>query len=204
MQKVDQATLDQLVEDLNKEPNEYVVSKWIVEKIPVIFNDDYETFIKTKLSIANKLGVDSCSIIFVGSSSTGFSLNPEKGFKVFDEESDIDIAVISHHYFNIAWHWMRMQDVALLNKRAKNGIKQHRNYYIFDGTIATDFFLPYLPFGEQWTKIIKDLEVIPLFKGREIHFRLYQDHKSLIDYHRFNVKRNLPKLLGIEPESINL
>ena len=91
MQKVDQATLDQLVEDLNKEPNEYVVSKWIVEKIPVIFNGDYETFIKTKLSIANKLGVDSCSIIFVGSSSTGFSLNPEKGFKVFDEESDIDI-----------------------------------------------------------------------------------------------------------------
>lgn len=204
MQKVDQATLDQLVEDLNKEPNEYVVSKWIVEKIPVIFNGDYETFIKTKLSIANKLGVDSCSIIFVGSSCTGFSLNPEKGFKVFDEESDIDIAVISHYYFNIAWHWMRMQDVALLNTSAKKGIRQHRNYYIFDGTIATDFFLPYLPFGEQWTKVIKDLEYIPLFKGREIHFRLYQDHKSLIDYHRFNVKRNLPKLLGIEPESINL
>lgn len=204
MQKVDQATLDLLVEDLNKEPNEYVVSKWIVEKIPVIFNGDYETFIKTKLSIANKLGVDSCSIIFVGSSCTGFSLNPEKGFKVFDEESDIDIAVISHYYFNIAWHWMRMQDVALLNMSAKKGIRQHRNYYIFDGTIATDFFLPYLPFGEQWTKVIKDLEDIPLFKGREIHFRLYQDHKSLIDYHRFNVKRNLPKLLGIEPESINL
>ena len=204
MQKVDQATLDQLVEDLNKEPNEYVVSKWIVEKIPVIFNGDYEIFFKTKLSIANKLGVDSCSIIFVGSSCTGFSLNPDKGFKVFDEESDIDIAVISHHYFNIAWHWMRMQDVTLLNKRAKNGIMQHKKHYIFDGTIATDFFLPYLPFGEQWTKVIKDLEDIPLLKGREIHFRLYQDHKSLIDYHRFNVKRNLPKLLGIEPESINL
>ena len=97
-----------------------------------------------------------------------------------------------------------MQVVALLNMRAKNGIKQRRNYYIFDGTIATDFFLPYLPFGEKWTKVIKDLEDIPLFKGREIHFRLYQDHKSLIEYHRFNVKRNLPKLLGIEPESINL
>lgn len=204
MQKVDQATLDQLVEDLNKEPDDYVVSKWIVEKIPAIFDGDYDSFIKTKLSIANKLGVDSCSIIFVGSSCTGFSLNPDKEFKVFDEESDIDIAVISHHYFNIAWHWMRMQDATLLNKNAKNGIRQHRKYYIFDGTIATDFFLSYLPFGDQWTKVIKELEEIPLFKGREIHFRLYQDHRSLIDYHRFNVKRNIPKLLGIEPKSINL
>ena len=204
MTRAKQDLLDQLADDVGKCSDDFVVSKRIVEKIPAIFNGNKEEFIRTKIFIANKLGVDACSIIFVGSSCTGFSLNPKKDFKNFDEESDIDIAVISHHYFNIAWHWMRSQDLGLLKRKVKKGIIQHRNGYIFDGTIATDYFLTYLPFGEEWNKVINELERFPIFHGREVHFRLYQDHKSLIDYHLKNVKRNLPKLLGINPESVLL
>lgn len=204
MVRANQEDLDRLAEACTSSSSEFVVSKWIVEKIPFIFHDDYDSFIKTKILIAQKLGIDTCSVVFVGSSSTGFSLNPNKKFKIFDEESDIDIAIISHHYFNEAWHWMKAQDESLLTGRAKQAIKMHRKRYVFDGTIATDAFLALLPFGKQWQSIISDLDKEPAFHGREIHFRLYQDHKSLIDYHIRNVKSNLPRLLGVEPESIDL
>lgn len=204
MARVEQKYLDELANDVDKGPDDFVVSKWIIERIPSIFNGDYEEFIKTKLFIANRLGIDSCSVIFVGSSCTGFSLNPDKDFKIFDELSDIDIAIISHHYFNIAWHWMKSVDIGLQKGKVRYSIAQHRSHYIFDGTIATDSFLTYLPFGNEWNSVIKELEKNPIFCGREVHFRLYQDHKSLIDYHRNNVKRNLPILLGVEAQSIEL
>lgn len=204
MVRANQKDLDELADACTSAASEFVVSKWIVERVPYIFQNDYDCYINTKISIAKKLGVDACSIVFVGSCSTGFSLNPKKNFKVFDDDSDIDIAVISHHYFNIAWHWMRMQDESLLTYKAKKAIKNHRSWYVFDGAIATDFILPLLPFGKEWQSVIADLEKDPMFQGKDINFRLYQDHKSLIDYHIKNIKKNLPQLLGVEPESKDL
>lgn len=200
MARINQEVLDELVDDCSNESDEFVVSKWIVEKIPHIFNGNFEHFVKVKLAIAKKLGIDSCSVVFVGSSCTGFSLNPAKDFKVFDEQSDIDIAIVSYYYFNVAWRWLRQQDATLLKGYAKKAYWSHRNFYIFDGTIATDKILDYLPFGAQWKKVIEELKQEPEFKDREIHIRLYQDHKALVDYHVRNVRNKLPQLLNVQPE----
>ena len=107
MARINQEILDELVEDCSAGNDEYVVSKWITEKVPAIFNGNFEQFVKVKLSIAKQLGIDSCSVVFVGSSCTGFSMNPSKDFKEFDEKSDIDIAIVSYYYFNVAWRWLR-------------------------------------------------------------------------------------------------
>lgn len=42
MARVDQNVLDQLAEDVDRGPEDFVVSKWIVEKVPSIFNGDYD------------------------------------------------------------------------------------------------------------------------------------------------------------------
>lgn len=69
--------------DFKQHPHEFLTSKWVLEKIPYIFNNDSEAYIKTKLKLASMIHVDSCSIIFVGSASTGFSLSPMKNFRKF-------------------------------------------------------------------------------------------------------------------------
>ena len=204
MERADQNTLDELLNDYCSESKEYVVSKWIVERLPVIFNGDEVLYLHTKLKIAELLDVDSCSVVFVGSSCTGFSLNPRKNCKKFDDKSDIDIAIISHYHFTEAWHWLRSQNIALLRGDVKKGYQKHRSFYIFDGTIATDQILSFLPFGHIWQEATKELEKMTIFKNREIHFRLYQDHKSLIDYHINNINKNLPELLGVSPMEIKL
>lgn len=204
MARVSQEILDKLIEDCIKQPYEIVVSKWIVEATPALFNGDRNEYLRIKALIAKKLGVDMCSVVFVGSSSTGFSLNPQKNFKTFDVSSDIDIAIVSHYFFNEAWHSLRLMDKAVLSERVKKAYNSHRSHYIFDGTIATDKILSQLPFGVSWRMVINEIKREPIFNNKDIHFRLYQDHKSLIDYHVANVRDNLSGMLGIKPQSEKL
>ena len=56
----------------------YMTSKWIIEKVPFVFADNLEQYIKWKEILATKIGVDSKAIVLIGSASVGFSLNPEK------------------------------------------------------------------------------------------------------------------------------
>ena len=55
MARINQEILDELVEDCSAGNDEYVVSKWIIEKVPAIFNGNFEQFVKVKLSIAKQL-----------------------------------------------------------------------------------------------------------------------------------------------------
>ena len=200
MIRVDQRILDRLANDCQTQPYDIVVSKWMVDSVPVLFNGNKDEYLRIKALIASKLEIDICSVVFVGSSSLGFSLNPNKNFKTFDSDSDIDIAVISHYYFNEAWHNLRRMDVALLSKKEMRAYNSHRSHYIFDGTIATDRILSQLSFGKAWRASIAELRRDPVFGNREIHFRLYQDHKSLIDYHISNIKNVLPNMIGVAPQ----
>jgi hypothetical protein len=204
MARVDQAILDELIADCAQQSYEIVVSKWIVEKTPSVFNGNKEEYLRIKSLIARGISIDMCSVVFVGSSCTGFSLNPSKNFKEFDGNSDIDIAIVSNHHFNVAWRWMRQIDMSTLKNKEINAIKQHRKHFVFDGTIATDFILPILPFGKDWGSVLASISNEPVFGGRDIHFRLYQDHKSLIDYHVNNLKNNLPRMLGVEAQDVIL
>lgn len=183
---------------------DFVISKWIIEKIPHIFNGDYDSFIKTKLLIGHLLDVDSCSVVFVGSCSTGFSLNPRKHFKLYNKKSDIDIAIVSNYHFNIAWHCIRNIDITQLLPDAVISINDHRQRLVFWGTIATDRILGLLPFGEQWLKAIEILRENPIFENRDINFRLYQDHDSLRAYHRDNLRKNIANIINVQPQSITL
>lgn len=204
MARVGQQILDELVNDCSTKQYDIVVSKWIVERIPAVFNGNESEYRRIKSKIAQMLDVNMCSVVFVGSSCTGFSLNPKKDFKTFDDDSDIDIAIISHHHFNLAWRWLRHQDYGLLKGEAKNAWWNHRNHYIFDGTIATDQILHQLPFGAEWSRVVSEIRQEPIFANKEVHFRLYQDHQALIDYHIRNVKTNLPKMLGVEINNVLL
>lgn len=190
--------------DYTSHNSDFIISKWIMEKIPHIFASDYTAFIETKIRIGKMLGVDSCAIVFVGSSSTGFSLNPSKNFKVYDDSSDIDIAIISNYHFNIAWHCIRNIDKNVQMPAVRAAIDDHRQRLVFWGTIATDKILGILPFGKEWTKAMEELKRNPIFEDRKINFRLYQDHDSLRAYHRYNLEHNIINILDVKPQSIPL
>lgn len=182
----------------------FLTSKWVLEKVPYIFGDNTEKYLQTKIEISKLLGVDSCSIIFVGSSCTGFSLSPRKIFHTFNENSDIDIAVISHYYFDVAWKTLRDIDMYKLPYDVQEAISEHKNRLIYWGTIATDKILGIMPFGRKWMDATQKIQEMEIFENREVNFRLYRDHESLRAYHIDNFKNKLPEIMNVEPKSIEL
>lgn len=199
-----QICITRFKEDFNKYEYDFLVSKWVVEKLPHIFNGDYEKFLQIKIKLSKLLQVDSCSIIFVGSSCTGFSLSPHKSFKEFNEESDVDIAIISHYYFDVAWHTIRNITLSNCTPDVRASIQEHRVNLIFWGTIATDKILGIMPFSRKWMQAKEEMEKEEVFENRKINFRLYQDHEALRAYHMHNFKANLSTMIGVESKSITL
>jgi hypothetical protein len=188
---------DEFIADLQKEKPEWVVSKWILERpTPYFFQKDHLAYIQWKNQLATKLGVDPHSIIVVGSANIGFSLNPDKNWKSFDDESDIDIAIISSDHFQQAWYFLRHIKPAeryRLSKEMQTVITSHETTYVYCGAIAAEMILGLLPFGEKWMAGIGEMnKESPL--GHTIGLRIYKDIESLRDYTIHTFKKLRAKL----------
>lgn len=181
-----------MIEDFKIELQEknpsFILSKWVLERVPIIFNDCSNTYIEYKELISKNIGIDSKAILFTGSSCCGFSLNPTKNYREFNSESDIDIAVISQHHFDISWHYLRnlKSEIYAFTPKQKFSIMDHRNRLIYWGTIATDKILEILPFGREWSQKLLELQKNKLFQNREIKLRIYKDFEALRAYHLNN------------------
>ncbi len=192
---------EQFLRALIDRPLSQVASTWIIERVPYIFREAFDDFIDWKHELASNLNVDSSSIVLTGSSCVGISLNPNKNFKIFDSDSDVDVAVISDYYFNESWRYLRNSGKWVMNKKgpaARQAVLEHINKYIYWGTIATDRLLPHLPFGKQWQMALDAMSSFPITEGRKVKVRIYKDFESLRSY-QIN---NLNDLRNIQIEKI--
>lgn len=202
--------LEKFKEDLIQYDPSWVASKWILDNSPEIFRTDFHAYIEWKESLATKLGVDSRAISFTGSACVGFSLNPTKRYQLFNDKSDVDIAIISQYHFDISWHCLRN----LGNKRYKftpaqqASVKDHVNRLIYWGTIATDKILSILPFANLWVKALDDMSKERPTDGKDINVRIYKDFESLRAYTVNNLKSLKDDLveekLKVKPNAIVL
>ncbi|MBL0104615.1 MAG: hypothetical protein IPP51_13160 [Bacteroidetes bacterium] len=175
----------------------FMTSKWIIEKVPFIFSDNLENYIKWKEILANKIGVDSKAIVLTGSASVGFSLNPDNNLREFNEKSDIDVAIVSQHYFDLSWHFLRNIGTKRYgyNRKENGAIDDHRTRLIYWGTIATDKIIQLLPFGEKWIIALNEMAAFEPTKDRTINIRIYKDFEALRAYHLNNLKTIKDKLI---------
>jgi predicted nucleotidyltransferase len=201
---------EQFIRELVEEPLSFLISKWILSRTPHVFGTDHEAYLAWKEILADKIGVDSCAITITGSAATGFSLSPHKNFRAFDDESDVDIAVVSHHYFDISWHYLRSLGALRyqLTKVQQDSILDHARRLIYWGTIATDKMLEILPFGRTWIEALTEMAAVAPTEHRGINARIYNDFESLRAYHTNNLNRIrndvLETMSGVKPDEITL
>ncbi|PJZ24887.1 hypothetical protein CH352_11850 [Leptospira hartskeerlii] len=184
-------TKDDFKVDLLSLDEHYIVSKWVTERIPHIFNGNIEEYMKWKITLSHLLEIDSKEIIFTGSSCLGFSMNPNKNFKDFDQKSDVDIAIISHYHFDMSWFTLRHLGTKFydLNYVEKASLDDHKNRLIYWGTIATDKILQLLPFSKQWMEAVSKLQNLMPIDGKEINFRIYNDFDSFKSYNINTIRK---------------
>ena len=182
---------------VNLSPTKFI-SKWIIDAVPVIFEEDYTSYLDWRNNLSKKIGVDPNDIFISGSASIGFSLNPNNNLKKFNDTSDVDICIISENYFNTAWYELRSikpYHPSMQNSKFKAAIENHRTKYIYWGTIATDRILPILSFGQKWDLALKSSTDDKHFGSRDLNFRIYKDNKSFRDYTIISVSKCRQKIL---------
>jgi len=166
-----------------------VAQRWVIDRTPYVFEGDQSRYVTWKSKLAEKIDVDGRAITLIGSASVGFSLSPEKNYCEFNEESDIDIAIVSSHHFELAWHTIRNLGAGIhgLNHLQRNSLADHRSRLIYWGTFDTKHLLPKLPFGKQWFEAFEKMTAIDPTRDRDINARIYRDFESLSAYHTNNL-----------------
>lgn len=176
---------------------EQFVSEYILEPVPFAFNRNLGDWINWKGKLAALIEVDPHSLVLTGSGATGYSLSPYKALRSFDSSSDLDVAVISSHHFEVAWRFLRRRRSRelQLDKKLRNAIDEHRTRFVYWGTIATDRLLPMLPFAKEWTHALETMSKDPRTSGREVKARIYKDFEALRAYQVQGVRSLQDQLL---------
>jgi len=170
--------------DLAALPASLFVSRWLLERVPFLFADDFNEYVDWKHYLSERLGVDPRAICLVGSAAAGVSLSPQRALRPFTESSDVDVALISAHHFDIVWLWLRSLGAERykLPRYAQEQIEDHRERLVYWGAIATDRLLQYTPLGKTWVPAL-DAAAAKLPGGRrDVNVRLFRDHEALRSY----------------------
>lgn len=171
-------------------PHPWLVTVWIIDRVPYVFKGDAGLYAEWRHDLAKNLGVDASALVITGSGAFGVSLNPDKNYKYFDDDSDIDVAIVSEHHFNVGWRTIRNLGSKFhkLSPLERASIVAHQKNYIYWGTIATDRILGVMPFGQEWSKALSEMANVDPTKGRTINARIYKDFDSLRAYQVFGLK----------------
>lgn len=190
---------------IEKEPRDFV-SHYLFEPIPFLFGGDLSVWISWKTSLARGLQVDPHDIVLTGSAAVGYSLNPTKGYKRFDESSDVDCGVVSQYHFEVAWRYLRLSRPLWLQQPSdtKRALNAHRLNYVFAGTIATDSILALLPFGAEWQGALDTMATMAPTVGRDVRLRIYRDYDSLRHYQARGIERLRNELMAATPADIGI
>lgn len=156
-------------QDLNddKFSNEYIVRKYLCNGSSPVLTD--ETIFDIKHSIAEHFKIHPNEIILTGSGKLGFSIAPNKRYKHFGEDSDIDIAIISETLFDAFWRELLDFNINWTSRTRRDQEEYNKfNNYFFQGWIRPDLF----PFHYKNKKIWFDF-----FRDLTYKFYPYGEHK---------------------------
>jgi hypothetical protein len=192
-----QMARDTILEDLRQFSARDFVSAHLFDRTPFVF-PTRQSFINWKKSLGKTIDVDPAAILLVGSAAIGVSMNPDRSFKAFDLDSDVDVAVVSNYHFTAAWRYLRNNGHkrSSLPQRQQIAWDDHVKRLIYWGTIATDKLLPLMPFAKAWMSASAAASRSAEIANREIRFRIYADYESLRSYQVMSTKRAQAALLA--------
>lgn len=191
--EIEQYKIDILNQELVDVYTKYVIAGdvwYFKEKFGNNWFDKYSQF---KVFISKKLGVHYNDIAIAGSAKTGFSINPTKNYKKFNDDSDIDIIIISQTLFYKFWQAYLTDSYSEL--RVKN--------YQYVCTCIFRKFITFEGFNKNneefcaWEKKTKGFEKdLQLRFGisNEIHYRIYESWEAAQMYYISGMLKNKNEL----------
>lgn len=146
---------------------------------------EHDKHFSLKAEIADHFKIHPSEVLIVGSAKIGFSIAPQKRYRFFHDQSDIDIAIVSTHLFNIVW-----EDVFNCWEDAGGwqNFDQFKQYF-FRGWIRPDY-LPTMRtfrFRREWWDYFQGLTRSSRYGPYKIHAGLYKSWHFLESYQKICV-----------------
>ncbi|MBP0982744.1 MAG: hypothetical protein J6A19_03385 [Oscillospiraceae bacterium] len=177
--------------------NDFFISGevWIFKRI---FGDKwFEQYDEFKKYISDKLNVHYNDIGVAGSAKLGFSLNPKKNFKTFDDNSDMDIIIVSRKLFNEFWE-QYLND----SYNPTTRINIHAvSFCIFRKYLTLSCFRNNEYYNNWLIKtggFEKDIQ-LKFQISNDIHYRIFESWDSVKMYYMSSIN----KLKGLEEDEYN-
>lgn len=153
-----------------------------------------ETYDEFKKFVSRSLQVSFNNICIVGSGKLGYSLAPDKNFSDFnDNESDIDLVIVSRSYFNKFWDAY----LDLFEDKVNFGYK-YVSSSVFRKFISVKEPEPIHPFFKEWIskieKFNKDYQILFDIK-HQINYRIYDSWESVERYHKKGIQEIKEQLI---------
>ncbi len=176
-------TLAEFKKDLYILEPQQVFRKYIVDGECCIFENNIQ--MKLREEISNKYSLDYNSIIIVGSSKLGFSIKPKRRFQPFNDDSDIDIAIISKNLFEQIWE--RVHKYRNYNGNFQKSNEFYRNLSE-NGWIRPDL-LPFDDYKNDWFEYFRKLTNSGNYGSYKISAGLYYNYFFLEQYQLICIKQ---------------
>ena len=164
---------------------EEIIDKYLLNGIPYVFNGDEYNFFDFKKEIAKFFNVSQTNIFVVGSAKLGFSIAPNKRYILFNEDSDIDVAIIDEDTF--LRYWKILYEYNTTGRAwSINEEKTYRKFleYFFKGWLRPDKFPSDMKERVEWFDFFKSMQKKYKFK---IAAGIYYDIDVFNEYHKENL-----------------
>lgn len=125
----------------------------------------------------------------VGSAKLGFSINPTQLWKLFSDDSDIDMVIISDMIFDKFWRQLYEFNIDI-KSRTEQEQKRFNSFlkYFFKGWIRPDLFPFEFDGKEKWDNFFRSISYKE-FGNRKITGAIFRNLFFFENYHRNNIKQ---------------
>lgn len=194
------------MEDIDKEIAEFkkelireqnlseFINKRIVFGVPYIFKENELNYFNLKRKLVEFFNVSYRNIFIVGSSKLGFSIAPNKLWKKIDEDSDIDVVIISNDLFE--YYWKRILE---FNSKSIPISKNERQIsflnYFFRGWLRPDKFPNSFDGYIKWFEYMNEISYKIEYGNRKIAVAVYKDDYHFMQYQHNNLSALKNKIM---------
>lgn len=159
---------------------------------PYAFAESLSDYGNLCRALAKGLGVQEQQLIMVGSGKLGFSLNPSHYGRPFQEDSDLDFAVISEPLFDDLWFdLLRMPPsrFSSLKPQVKEWVQTHRTNRIYFGRATPHTLLRATPIAQKWFQAFAETSSLPGLAQHRVHGMLFRTRAHLDIYHQYGLRQ---------------
>ena len=180
--------------DLGRLGPERVVRKYSLSTQPYAISPD--VYFELQVAVAERFEIHPSEVTIVGSGQLGFSIAPQKRFRHFGNNSDIDLAIVSPPLFERVW---KLANEYWRANRWWPEIGEFRKY-LFRGWIRPDKMPPKnsFEFCAAWWEFFRSLTASGDYGPFKINAGLYSHWYFFEAYHVDNVTACAAELVATD------